>query len=38
MLENGTEFVFEVGVNDDQLEREVSQRLGTAENAGREKP
>jgi len=35
-LESGTEFVFEVNVNDDQLTQEVSQRLGTAENVERE--
>jgi hypothetical protein len=36
-LENGTESVFEVDVNDDQLKQEVSQRLSTAENAEWEK-
>ncbi len=35
--ENGTEFAFEVNVNDDQLKQEVSQRLSTAENAEWEK-
>ena len=32
-LEDGDEFVFEVDVNDDQLKKELSNRLGTAEDA-----
>ncbi|GAB6861512.1 DUF5828 family protein [Haloplanus litoreus] len=35
-LEDGDEFVFEVDVNDDQLKDELSDRLGTAEEAERE--
>lgn len=37
-LENGTEFVFEVNVNDDQLKREVSQRLDRSNGTGQESP
>jgi len=35
-LKNGTEFIFEVNVNDDHLKQEVSQRLSTAGNTERE--
>jgi hypothetical protein len=37
-LENGTEFVFEVDVNDDQLKQEVSQRLDRSNGTGQESP
>ena len=37
-FENGTEFVFEVDINDDQLKQEVSQRLDRSNGTGQESP